>query len=252
MESSSSLPFLSNNLTKLLRQLKQRKYRYKYSKFVIEGVKIVTELIHTEPDWIEFVACKENSGREEVKNLDFEKVYWVDSATFDEVSSLDNSQGMLAVVRFPEISALPINFSFYLDGIQDPGNLGTIIRICDWFGVNQLYLGQGTVDPYNSKTVQASMGSILRVNCESVSLEELTGQFETIGTSLKGSSVHKKKTQLPLLIVLGNESQGISEGVESLCDQLWKIDSQSLGAESLNVASAASIFAFEAHQLGKS
>ncbi|SDZ98554.1 RNA methyltransferase, TrmH family [Pedobacter hartonius] len=166
----------------------------------------------------------------------------------EKISTLQAPQGILALVNIPETTTidrtvLRNNFSLVLDGIQDPGNLGTIIRTADWFGFKHVICSSNTVEVYNPKTVQATMGSLCRVN---VSYQDLAGLLTDIsmpvfGAMLNGSSLYETQWGTEGLVILGNEGQGVSPEIVNLIDRPVTIPRVGQ-AESLNVAVSAAIF----------
>ena len=238
---------ISLSQSKLIRSLKQKKYRQKYNNFICEGVKICKEVITQSPNLVELVVIRDDQIEQDwARDILRSQVIVVtaDTKTIKDLSSLEVGSEILAVCRKPDFGERPVPcFSFYLDGIRDPGNLGTIVRCADWYGITQLYLGKGCVDPFNPKVVQASMGSLFRVQLVSEPLEDLAASWEVIGTSLEGDEKHEPTTQKPLLLVLGSESHGLSDQARSNCHKFWRLPSRSLGAESLNVAMSAAILA---------
>ena len=166
----------------------------------------------------------------------------------DKISTLQTPQGILALINTPaaavfDKAALKNNFSLVLDGIQDPGNLGTIIRTADWFGFKNVICSLNTVEVYNPKTVQATMGSLARVEVSYHDLPELLKDIHIpiFGALLNGSSLYETQWGKEGLVVLGNEGQGISEEIISMISHAVTIPRVG-GAESLNVAVSAAIF----------
>jgi len=165
------------------------------------------------------------------------------------MSALKNPNGYLGVFKIPKAKSLDFsNWILALDGVQDPGNLGTIIRLCDWFGISQILCSKDTVDCFSPKVVQATMGSITRVQIYYEDLEAvlICSKKEIYGTFMEGSTISKIDFSVPGIIVLGNEGQGISENISNLVNK--KISIPSFGysqAESLNVANAAAVVLYE-------
>ena len=179
------------------------------------------------------------------------KTFLIDEAELKKISSLTTPQTAVAVVSIPESKKPELKgLVLALDGVQDPGNLGTIIRMCDWFGVEQLICSAGTVDCYNPKVVQATMGSIARVHINYVSLPEFlkneVGKMPVFGAFLEGENIYTE--DLPEgIIVMGNEANGISAEVEELITKKLVIPQfgNTQETESLNVATATAIFLSE-------
>jgi TrmH family RNA methyltransferase len=166
-----------------------------------------------------------------------------------KLSFLQHPQQVLAVFPIPQSSTLPDpdQLILALDGVQDPGNLGTIIRIADWFGIKTIYCSEDTVDAWNPKVVQATMGSIARINLIYIDLPELLDtlpdSFPVYGTLLDGEDIYQQPLSENGLIIMGNEGNGISEAVRTRINHRLLIPSFSQGdtAESLNVAIATAI-----------
>jgi TrmH family RNA methyltransferase len=162
------------------------------------------------------------------------------------ISQLTNAHGCLAVFEKPPPAECDFSgLILALDGVRDPGNLGTIVRLCDWFGVGHLLCSFDTVDCYNPKVVQASMGSLARVAVHYVDLEAAFGQREmpVYASDMHAPSVYETKLSLPAILVMGNEGQGISKAIMDQATQRIAIPSYGEGqsAESLNVAAATAI-----------
>jgi len=225
---------------KLTRSLQQKKYRNQHGLFFVEGKKTVQEL---------FAA-----------NLKPHKVYCLDSKKLDvsaakveqvtltelrQMSYLKNPPGVLAVFHIPKKTIL--NYSDWmvaLDDVRDPGNMGTIIRLCDWFGISHIICSKSTVDCYNPKVLQATMGSIARVNVHYVDLNDFLRKSEIpiYGAFMDGVSVYETKLSKKGILVMGNEAHGISNEVRTLISQEMCIPQfGNKTTESLNVATATAI-----------
>ena len=229
---------LSKNEQKKIRLLDEKKYRSKFGLFIAEGLKIVKELI------------QEGHAFESIyssKPIDFAPYKLIDKSTLNKVSQLTNASSIIGVFKIPKFSNRfnTESFSLALDSVSDPGNLGTIIRLCDWFGINDIFCSSDTVDCYNLKVVQASMGSIARVKCHYIDLSTFLSKSElTIyGATLNGISHYDNLYNKKGILVLGSESQGISPQVLKEIDQYVTINSKGVGtkADSLNVATATAI-----------
>lgn len=240
---------LSKNQIKFIKSLHQKKQRQEHQLFLIEGEKLVNEVLRDKPEIIEWLIIK--------KNYAFEKeiskpVYFIDDAVFASISTLSTPPPIMAVCKFlPHSTELSINlnstFSFYLDNINDPGNLGTIIRICDWFGISKIHCSPNTVELYNPKTIQASKGSFLRVNVIYIPFEKLNLSPQTIvyAADTKGTNIYQTSLKSGL-IILGNEANGISPSLKNYVHQYLTIPKHpNSKAESLNVAMSAAIIASE-------
>ena len=238
---------ISNNEIKRLRSLQQKKFRDESGLFVVEGEKMVAEALASAFS-VEEVYKRDEIGEEAMKRI----------------SSLSTPSPVLALVRKPsDIAPESLGYfdsmlsepGFYigLDSIRDPGNLGTIIRIADWFGVDAVFASHDTVDIFNPKTVQATMGAIFRVKFHYVSMPGISDMIlshggKVYGTFLDGENIYKRKldtgADCPVMVVTGNESEGISDEVGSLVsDRLFipPFPADVRGSESLNAAVATAI-----------
>ncbi|GGG41104.1 TrmH family RNA methyltransferase [Bizionia arctica] len=234
---------LSKNQIKLITSLNQKKFRLQQGLFVAEGVKTINELIGS--------------------HFKLQQLYTVDSFKIDanletliseselkKISFLNTPNTALAVFKIPEVKQVHTDkLIVALDNVRDPGNLGTIIRLCDWFGITDLVCNLETVDCFNPKVIQATMGSITRVNITYLDLPEFLKQtdLEVFGAFMDGDNIYKKKLTGKGVLVLGNEANGISKDIESLISSKITIprfgDLQS--TESLNVATATAVILSE-------
>ena len=247
---------ISKNKIKYIRSLELKKNRNKEEKFVAEGFKVVDDLLALQPaDLIvatgEWLKGKHLAPQTEVIEVTEEEL--------KKVSFLQHPQQVLAVFRtneeaddkeknfgFSKINTSELNLA--LDGVQDPGNLGTIIRIADWFGITHIYCSQDTADVYNPKVVQATMGSIARVKVEYGNLlglvESLPADVPVYGTLLDGDNIYQQQLENRGLIVMGNEGKGISPALAKKVNRRLLIPNFPEGratADSLNVAIATAI-----------
>lgn len=229
---------LSKNQIKLIKSLTQKKIRQQLGLFIVEGIKGIEEFLNSD-----FVLENLYTTK---PIFDNNEAVIISQNDLKKISSLKNPNTALAVFRIP--NATKINekgLIIALDDVRDPGNLGTIIRLCDWFGVKDLVCSPTTVDCYNPKVVQASMGSLTRVNVSYLDLKDFISStsLDVFGTFMEGENIYK--TQLPEngVVVLGNEANGISEAIKSIVKM--KITIPQYGdvnsTESLNVANAAAI-----------
>jgi TrmH family RNA methyltransferase len=234
---------LSKNKIKLIRSLRLKKNRESERLFVVEGEKIITELINEQPDLLEFVCTTE-------KDFHFERCYMTDDRGMKEISSLKTPGNLLAVVRFPQKNVRESNLIVALDGIQDPGNMGTIIRTADWFGISKIVCSKDTVDCYNSKVVQATMGSLFRLSVEYVDLEEYLSDSDlpVYGALLDGVDMYSSPMEQKGVLVIGNEGKGISDEIKTYVTHPIFIPKYG-EAESLNAAMATGIILAEYKRL---
>ncbi len=236
---------LSTNKIKWIRSLQQKKIRDELNMFTVEGEKSVREAIHLHPSLIELVLHTDRFTDLNVINT--EKINCTESE-FKRISSLKNPQGCLVVLRKPknELGEISNQLTIVLDGIQDPGNMGTILRIADWFGIHQVICSNDTVDCYNPKVVQASMGAILRVKVWYTDLDKWLPQVSIpiYGAMLDGKNIYRENLPKEALILMGNEGNGISRNAQTSITHKITIPSFG-GSESLNVAVATGIIVSE-------
>lgn len=224
---------------KTYQQLRLKKFRQKYGLFVVEGLKSVNELLKS--DWtVEHIICQENFNRSTIAKSDHH-IEIIPQTEFEKLSQVSNPQGILAITRFYNLNLKPSNWSIALDGLNDPGNLGTIIRIADWYGINTIYCSTDTVDVYNSKTISSSMGSFLRTQLIYGDLQCILDGKQVFATLLNGKNIREIKNYEKGIILIGNEANGISDNLLSnIPHEPITIPSHSK-TESLNAAMAAAI-----------
>ena len=241
---------LSKAQISLITSLQNKKFRLQHQVFVVEGIKSVLEFVHSSYKVQKIFATAQGLTKLDKipHNIKLEEV---SDAEFQKISSLKNPQGALALVELPQNStlnpaALKGSHSIVLDDVQDPGNLGTIIRTAEWFGIKHIICSIGTVDAYNPKVVQATMGSLSRVEIYYVDLEEFIEEntLPTFGALLDGQSIYKTDFGHESLIIMGNEGNGIRPSLIKKINKAVTIPR--IGeAESLNVAVATTIFCSE-------
>ena len=232
---------------KSLRDVTERKGR---GQFVAEGTKLVLELIECQNSELDSLFASKtwlvkHGSRLEHKNGTIREL---EENYFKDISTLKSPDPVLGVFKLPrsgEEMPQSDDFILYLDRIRDPGNLGTIIRSADWFGVRNIFISPDSVDPFNNKCVQASMASILRVTMHQISWKSMNDYYpdrQKYAAVLNGKSLHDLDPVDVNFVCIGNESQGLSNEIIQDCNQSLSISSQlSLGAESLNAAIASSI-----------
>jgi len=201
---------LSKNQIKFITSLKQKKYRTAHKLFVVEGVKGIKELLKSNLKLHTLYTTKS------FNNSDVQEVL-IDNKDLKRISFLTTPNTALAVFKMPEPQDIVYNkLILALDDVRDPGNLGTIIRLCDWFGITELICSMETVDCYNPKVVQATMGSITRVNITYTNLERFLGRINTpiLGAFMDGTNVYKTTLPDVGVLVMGNEANGISKPIE--------------------------------------
>ncbi|NLL82367.1 MAG: RNA methyltransferase [Tissierellia bacterium] len=256
-----------NPIIKEIKSLYKKKDRWKNKLYIIEGIKLVHEAINYGMN-IKYILYTDkllytDEGTSFYSILSkFDNLINVPDILFEEICGTENSQGVMAVVHFYINDTLELmneknKFLLYLDSLQDPGNLGTIIRSAEAFNADGILIGKGCVDPYNPKVVRATMGSIFRIPLyfinDYIILEELKkNNYRIYATSLEGSiPINDVKYINNFIIAIGNESQGVKDRVLNLADASIKIPMPG-SAESLNAGVAASIIMYEAmKQRGK-
>ena len=236
---------ISKNQLKLITSLSQKKYRQKHNLFIAEGVKVLNELLNS-PFEIETLFCTDDFET----TISEKKVVRISETELKKVSTLKSPNKALGIFKIPKEKALQnYGLTIALDAINDPGNLGTIIRLCDWFGVAQIVCSKDTVDCYNQKVVQASMGSLTRVSIHYTDLENYItkSNLDTFIADMDGENVYKTKLPKEGILIMGNEANGVSEEIKSLLQ--YKISIPRFGetqeTESLNVATATAILLSE-------
>lgn len=250
---------LSLSQQKFLTSLHHKKYRQKYRNFIVEGDKLVAELL--EQRRVAVVSLYGLDGwaaaRADLLQPFLEKFVPVTENELKKISTLTTPNQVLAVAEIPGLAPLSgrevdaqkaFPRAFYLDAIQDPGNLGAILRVADWFGLSPVFCSPDCVDAYSPKVVQAGMGAVLRVPVIEIALDELltrTPGLPLLGAVLDGADVFRAELPPRGLIVIGNESRGISPAVGARLTQRLSIPrpEANSGAESLNAAVAAGILA---------
>jgi TrmH family RNA methyltransferase len=228
---------ISKNQIKFVRQLEQKKYRKKEGLFVAEGPKVVGDLLRAGFKAHTIFATSEWESQGQT----FQEV---SEEELRRVSFLQHPQRVLALFFIPTESVPSVSsLSLALDDVQDPGNLGTIIRIADWFGIDTIYCSENTADAWSPKVVQATMGSIARVNIIYTDLQELISkaQVPVYGTLLDGQDIYTQELSKEGIIVMGNEGNGISAPIRKLINRRLLIPQFHEGPESLNVAIATAI-----------
>ena len=236
---------VSKNQIKLITSLQHKKYRIENQLFIAEGVKVIQELLESNfvlEHLFETEAIFEQvpiSQKKVIKEQDMKRI-----------TALSSASSCLAIFKIPPETKIDTKgLIIALDDIRDPGNLGTIIRLCDWFGITQLLCSHETVDVYNPKVIQATMGSITRVKVNYVNLKDyvLQSSLPVFGTFMDGKNLYNETLPKEAILILGNEANGISSALEKNIKNRIAIprfgDIQK--TESLNVAAATAIFLSE-------
>ncbi|WP_396158436.1 TrmH family RNA methyltransferase [Flavobacterium sp.] len=245
---------VSKSQIKLITSLQLKKYRNEHQLFIAEGVKVIQELI------LSNLVLEHLFMTEAIfEDVIISKKTLVTEQDMKRISALSSPSPCLAIFKIPKPSKIENKgLIVALDDIRDPGNLGTIIRLCDWFGVKQLVCSPETVDVYNPKVIQATMGSITRVNINYVDLNVFISEtmLPVFGTFMHGNNIYNEKLPNEAILILGNEANGISSRIEkSIKNKIAiprfpsAVGNASCGdiqqTESLNVATATAIFLSE-------
>ncbi|MDX5320331.1 MAG: RNA methyltransferase, partial [Bacteroidota bacterium] len=199
---------ISVSAIKYVQSLRIKKFRQKYHHFVVEGDKAVHELLQS--SWV-CISCYHTETFDRPKSeVPF---YLVSPKEMERLSHHQSPQNALAVVEIPRWDAEPprSGIHLYLDGIRDPGNLGTILRIADWYGLDRVYCSEDTVDLYNPKSIDASMGSFLRVKLIPIAAQSFFSActLPTYASVMEGNNIHQTKAPKDAVIIIGNEGKGI-------------------------------------------
>ena len=245
----NSVKLTANNQIKFVRSLHLKKNRDANNCFIVEGDKMVAELLKSEFK-IQSIFARKDWKSPFIEN---EKVEYISKKQLERISTLKSPNKVVAIVEKSndhfEISSILQGLTLVLDDISNPGNLGTIIRLCDWFGVKNIICSTNSVELYNPKVIQATMGSFLRVNVyytDIVALiKQMPNNFLVYGSFMEGENIKNVDLEENALLIMGNESIGISEKLQQLVSKRIAIKSDKSKTESLNVAIAAAILLYE-------
>ena len=236
---------ISNNDIKKYSSLNRKIKRKEYQLFVVEGEKICKEILKNDFEFESIFTTEDLRSEFPLSTVCSKK-------EIARISHLKNPSNVVAICKLPtyKINSKDKKPLIFLDNVNDPGNLGTIIRTLDWFGYKQVFCSKNTVDCFNNKSVMASMGSIFKVNCHYIDFKEfqqLFPQHVTFGSSLSGENIGSVKLETESIIIIGNESNGVSKEVMDKVDNTIRIPGYGK-AESLNVSVATGIIL---NELGK-
>tara|TARA_B100001094_G_C18092037_1_gene750928 strand:+ start:182 stop:916 length:735 start_codon:yes stop_codon:yes gene_type:complete len=242
---------LSKNKIKFIKSLQQKKFRNEYNLFVVEGRKGVLSLINTDFEVLE-VYCSKKIAKEYPEITQLNPVF-IDETALDKVTGLKSNKEIIAVVK--QVEQPLINWDreiLYLDGISDPGNLGTIIRTAEWFGIHQIVCSEDSVEFYNPKVIQSTMGAFTRKVPIVLGVKEFLNQkpidIPIFITEFDGESPQKLSGLKKGVIVMGSESHGVSKKWGSDFERITIPSDSSTKADSLNVAIATSILCYQIKQ----
>jgi len=241
---------LSKSQISLLKSLQHKKFRIEHGFFLVEGIKSVKEFIDSayQIEAIYHTYTFDPNLLKLSRKINFQGISLND---LEKISTLKTPQDIVALVKIPEWpvltqAILKQKFSIVLDGIQDPGNMGTIIRTADWFGIKHIICSEDTVDVYNPKVIQATMGSLSRINVYYIDLQPFLSKINmpAFGALLDGTNIYQTNFGDEGLIVMGNEGNGLRPEIVKLVHKAITIPR--IGkAESLNVGIATAIFCSE-------
>ena len=232
---------ISKNQIKLISGLQQKKQRFANQLFFAEGIKVIHELLQSNFE-LEYLFTTQN----DFETVEPSKRISITEQELKKISALSTPNTCLAVFKIPaENTIIDSGLIIALDDIRDPGNLGTILRLCDWFGIQQIICSKETVDIYNPKVVQATMGSVARVNVNYVDLKSYiaNAKLPVFGTFMNGESIYQSVLPQNGIIIMGNEANGISAEIEKIVTNRLTIPrfGELQKTESLNVATATAI-----------
>ena len=230
---------LTRAQNKHIRSLTQQKFRNEYKEFIAEGEKIAAEWLNTDEPVKMIVATEEwaDFNSKLIERHPEAQVSILKERGFASLSAMQSPNGVILVLPIPQPKEVPVANEWYLalDDIQDPGNMGTILRIADWFGIKHVVCSPSSVDVYNPKVVQSAMGAHLRINIYESDLESFLSAttLPKYAATLDGDDVYTVQRQDAGILIIGNESRGISEIIKSLATKKITIPRRG-GAESLN------------------
>ncbi|MFC5283334.1 TrmH family RNA methyltransferase [Pedobacter alpinus] len=236
---------LSKSQISLIKSLHQKKYRKEHQLFIVEGYKAISEFLNSDYHVKSIYYTSDILSK--MDNLsNKQNICEVSINELEKISALQAPQGILAVIKIPEnttiIESQIKEQIIVLDGVQDPGNLGTIIRTADWFGFNQIICSEDCVEVYNPKVIQATMGSLTRVKVSYQNIETLlkSSNLPKYGTLLNGENIFNQNWESAGFLILGSEGKGISPEIIDLISHKITIPGGK-NTESLNVGIAAAI-----------
>lgn len=231
---------ISKNRIRFINALSQKKQRIENNRFIIEGEKMVNEAIQWIPDLIETIYTTPDF--EQTIDISTVHIEEISPKELKEISRLTTPNKALALCKIPNQETINSTLIICLDGMQDPGNMGTILRLADWFGIKDVVCSKNTVDCYNSKVLQATMGAIFRVRVHYVDLSDflVNTELPIYGALLEGENLFHTPLERKGIILLGNEGNGISEEIKKFIQHPITIPRFG-DAESLNVATAGAI-----------
>ncbi|MCK4664957.1 MAG: RNA methyltransferase [Bacteroidales bacterium] len=247
---------ITKNQIKLINQLKLKKFRDKYQLFIAEGIKIVNDLYDSSFEIQSIFITSEYYEQVNNKFQDIKDINIITDNEIKKISLQKSPNKIFAIVKIPQYDIdyqeIENNLTLVMDNIQDPGNLGTIVRIADWFGIANIVCSENCVDIYNQKVIQATMGSISRIKIHYIDLaiffENVANNVTVYGTFLEGKNIYEKNFNKNGIVIFGNESKGISDNLHKYISEKIFIPNYPASqktAESLNISTAAAIICYE-------
>ncbi len=236
---------LSKNRAKLINALRYKKQRKKNGLFIAEGPKILNEIKNSNYK-LNSIYATEKGVALIPSDIPEHLIYQIKAQTLKQISQLTNPNELLALVHLPQekekTEVLVDNWVLAIDGLQNPGNLGTVLRTIDWFGFRQVFCSPDTVDAFNPKVVQATMGSLFHLDVHYQALEGVLEkkEYTVYGLASTGKSLYQTSLRPPGIVLIGNEAQGIRKNLQRIVDQTVSIPRYG-NAESLNAGIAAAI-----------
>lgn len=229
---------LSKAKQKYIQSLQRKKIRYKETRFIAEGKKTIDTLLQSNLEVEHMFSVQEWNQFRDYQNTKF---HLISKEELDSISNMSQADDGIAIVKIPQetINVSEISeWSILLDQVNDPGNLGTIIRLADWYGIKQIFYTKGTTDPYQPKTVQASMGAIGNITISEVSDDFLSNiELPSFGTVMDGEALKAGDFPKKGILIMGNEANGIRSTILEQADKKIRIDAHpNTLSESLNVA----------------
>jgi len=240
---------ITNQQVKFIRSFKQKKFRQKYNKYTIEGTKLVLDLLNYNSSLIDFIVINADFNEIDLSEYNV-TVYLASAKNLSSISQFKNASSILAVCNMDSGLELRENLKagkyFYLEDLQDPGNVGTIFRTAHWFSFDGILLSENTVDVYNHKVIQSSMGSLFKIKHKYLSEDEFWAlKPKKIGTAMHGTEIGDYSYPESYIIMLGNEGAGLKARTISACDEIITIPgNKDEQGESLNVAISAAIISY--------
>ena len=232
---------ITKNQIKLIKSLRIKKNRIQSGFFIAEGEKIIDELLQSKLETVHIFST--------VNKYNFSDYYIpIKNTQLKQISNLKTPNKVVGLFKIPKNSVIDFNSNIIaLEEINDPGNLGTIIRLCDWYGLKNIICSTNSVDCYNPKVIQASMGSISRVNISYMDLEKLVADksHKTVMADLKGEKLRNFNFSKNQIIFFGSESNGFSKKISSKIENKITIEGLNNNVESLNLATSVGIILYE-------